>query len=297
VLKYLIFRVFDLVEDSSPDMSEQEICPICKENTEWKLVTILPRFLFGLTARIVRCVECGIGKTLPPPQADYAYYEDNLDYLSLFSERTDLYRNFAKRLLSALDGVKLPISKRLLDMGSGGGFLLEVAEELGYESEGIEINAQLVQWCRSRNLRVIQGDVLKTPIKQRYDVIVASALIEHLPEPEVLFSICKEILNPGGVILMEQASYDGLLPRIFSWGWYGWQPKEHFWHVTPRAFSNMANRSKLRVLRLRRGSLYHPWFLRSSVKNIIGRNIAAVIGRIGHRVGLGDEFDAVLSFD
>jgi hypothetical protein len=109
--------------------------------------------------------------------------------------------------------------------------------------------------------------------------------------------MCKEILNPGGVILVEQASYDGLLPRIFSWGWYGWQPKEHFWHVTPGAFSNMVNQSNLRILRLRRGSLYHPWFLRSSLKNIIGRNIAAVIGRIGHRVGLGDEFDAVLSFD
>jgi SAM-dependent methyltransferase len=278
-------------------MSDERLCPICGENANWKFVTILPKYIFNITARIEKCTNCGIGRTFPSPKIDLSYYDDNPKYISLFSERADLYRNFAKRLLSALDGVIQLPSKSLLDMGSGGGFLLEVAEEMGYNAEGIEINSHLVQWCRSRNLHVTHGDVLNTPIKQRYDVIVVSALLEHLPKPSVLLSICKASLNSGGVVLAEQASYDGLLPRVFPWGWYGWQPKEHFWHFSPQAFHNLANQAQLRVLRLRRGSLYHPWFLRGRLKDIIGRNIAALVGRIGFHVGLGDEFDAVLSFE
>lgn len=276
-------------------MSEGKRCPCRATQQSWLRVTTLPAFIFGVTAKIVKCSSCGLGRTLPCPRIDHSFYEDNARYIDLFWRRRDLYRSFARQLLSSLEGLVVPTEKRLWDVGCGAGFLIEVAQELGYVAEGMEANTSLVQWCRKRNLQVVQGDVLDTPTQGRYDVIVLAAILEHLPEPGILLHVCREMLNPGGVVLASQASYDGLLPSVFPWGWYGWQPQEHYWHFDVGSFCRLATQAGFEMTRVVRGTLHHPWFTMGTPKEFVGRNIAASIARIGARVGRGDSFNTVLS--
>ncbi|MDX8410706.1 MAG: class I SAM-dependent methyltransferase, partial [Mariprofundaceae bacterium] len=263
----------------------------CRGETNWALHTRLPAFIFGIRAEILRCRECGLGRTLPPPDTSELFYEENTRYDKLFSSRHDLYNKFAVLLLSALDGLVKASGKSLLDVGCGGGFLVEAAQEMGFRAEGIEANNNLVKWCKSRNLQVHEGDVsILEATGERYDIIVLSAILEHVFEPQLLLMTCKKLLSPDGIILISQASYDGLLPKVFPWAWYGWQPKEHFWHFTPDSLRRLVNSIDLSVVYERRNSLYHPWFLRGGITEIIGRNVAALVARVGVVFRSGDEF-------
>lgn len=277
-------------------MIREGYCVSCGTQTEWVRRSRLPAVLFGIDAHVLRCRDCGIGRTVPEPALSGSHYEENERYETTFTARADRYRGFARHLLRSLDGLVDPDGRRLLDVGCGGGFLVEAARERGYRAEGIEANDAVVAWCRSRGLDVRAGDVdlLDRYGGAPYDVIVLSAILEHLKSPDGLLDACRRLLAPEGLILVSQASFDGLLPRLLPWGWYGWQPREHFWHFTPASLARLAARAGLQPVRVVQGSLHHPWFTRGTPKELIGRNLAAIVGRIGDRAGLGDSFDAIL---
>lgn len=274
--------------------SHKDACPCCGKKGDFKKTFKLPSFLFGVSAKIHVCSGCGLGVTEPRPStADF--YEENERYEELFALREALYRRFARDLLQNLYGIIDPSGKRLIDIGCGGGFVVEEAAAMGFISEGIEANGAVVKWCRKRGLNVSQGDIHKLKKEKEYDVIVLSAVLEHLPAPAQMLELCTRILKPGGFILVSQAVYDGLLPRVFPWGWYGWQPREHYWHFKKDTLEQFFKKMGFKVVCTRSFSLYHPWFFKGKLKDITGRNLAAFIARAGNRLGMEDGFHLVLT--
>ena len=91
-----------------------------------------------------------------------------------------------------------------------------------------------------------------------YDVIVLSSIIEYMEKPLELIAACRKALNPGGVILVYQAIYNGLLPSVLPWGWYGWQPKEHYWHFTDRSLNTLFQKLNYKIIKSKKLSLHHP---------------------------------------
>lgn len=270
-------------------------CPCC-QGLEWKARTYLPAFIFGAATSIYGCRFCGCAVTWPPPSLDDNYYQENQRYTDSFTQKEALFRGFARKLLKTLDGIVKLEGKALLDVGCGGGFLVNIANDFGMVAEGIEANESMVAWANQRGLNVSGSDVQQLKDRgKKYDVIVLSAILEHLASPYELLRSCKNILNDGGVVLVSQASYDGLLPQVFPWGWYGWQPKEHYWHFSPLNFIKLAERAGYKSVKLVRDSLHHPWFIKGGVKVVVGRNTAAFIARLGNSIYRGDSFNIVLT--
>ncbi|MDD3884419.1 MAG: class I SAM-dependent methyltransferase [Gallionella sp.] len=264
------------------------ICPICGTASSWRQVVALPSALFGRSAKILQCANCKVGRTLPPPEAGREYYEDNARNDELFTQRATIYKKFAEEILTHLDGLRFRKGK-LLDFGCGGGFVLEVALQHGYDAEGIELNLEMCSWCVERGLKVTSKNIDQLVSENAlYDVIIFSSVLEHLEDPIAMLESCMRILAPDGVVVIAQANFEGLLPRLFPWGWYGWQPKEHFWHFSPVSLRCLCQRCNLQEIELIQGSLHHPWFTRGSPAVLVGRNFAALLARLGGKVGMGD---------
>ncbi len=96
--------------------------------------------------------------------------------------------------------------KKLLEIGSGEGFLLEWFEKNGYDVFGIEPSKD--------NLSVIQKKIKKGKcitgfiedaytIKERFNVIVISHVLEHLVDCKDPLIELGKLLEPGGVIFIE----------------------------------------------------------------------------------------------
>lgn len=75
-------------------------------------------------------------------------------------------------------------------------------ERLGVRVTGVELNPVVAAEAAQVLHRVICGDFLRTDIDDKYDVVVASELFEHLLDPFAFFVKCRSLLRPGGRIVL-----------------------------------------------------------------------------------------------
>ncbi len=97
---------------------------------------------------------------------------------------------------------------RVLDLGCGRGEFLELLGRGGFQAEGIDLNAEMIEVCRDKGLAVEQGDLLDLLAARRdasLDGIFSSQVIEHL-EPVALrrlIELAYVKLRPNGRLVLE----------------------------------------------------------------------------------------------
>lgn len=97
---------------------------------------------------------------------------------------------------------------KVLDLGCGRGEFMELLEESGIESIGIDINQQMIDICREKGLNCHEGDILQKMAEFEDGAltgIFSSQVIEHLP-PAYLMRMVELAyfkLSPSGYIVLE----------------------------------------------------------------------------------------------
>jgi protein-L-isoaspartate(D-aspartate) O-methyltransferase len=97
-----------------------------------------------------------------------------------------------------LEELRIEPGLRVLEVGSGSGYLLALIHAMGAEAVGIEIDTSLAEESRKHlpeTVAVIEGDAATVDRKAPYDRIVFSASVTELPEWSV------GDLSPGGFCL------------------------------------------------------------------------------------------------
>jgi O-antigen chain-terminating methyltransferase len=126
----------------------------------------------------------------------------------------DLHRG-GRREIAARQEVYLPYFKEgvgekapLLDIGCGRGEFLELAKSHGLNARGLDINAEMVAFCRELGLEAEQGDALDYLhglADESLGGIFLSQIIEHLGPDELteLVNLCAAKLKSGGALIAE----------------------------------------------------------------------------------------------
>ncbi len=95
--------------------------------------------------------------------------------------------------------------ERILEVGCGGGALLELCEERGAEPVGLDTNQgalRLVQKRRSL-AAVIRADGLTLPVEgNSFDGVVGQHVVEHLGDGDALLTEWHRVLRPGGRVVL-----------------------------------------------------------------------------------------------
>ena len=89
---------------------------------------------------------------------------------------------------------------RLLEVGSGRGFLSQRLDGLGAIATGIDLNAQAVANAVARDIREMSVMELGFPDAE-FDQVVAVHVIEHLPDLTGALIEMARVLKPGGRML------------------------------------------------------------------------------------------------
>ena len=105
-----------------------------------------------------------------------------------------------------LDRLPADRDARILVIGCGPGYLVQVLVDCGYEHvTGIDSFAEKVEWATARGLPCRTAPVFRflRETDREYDVIVAETEINHLTKPEILafLDAVRERLVPGGLFL------------------------------------------------------------------------------------------------
>ncbi|MDA8445927.1 methyltransferase domain-containing protein [Paracidovorax valerianellae] len=112
----------------------------------------------------------------------------------------------------------------VLDLGCGSGALGQyLAETRSCTSDGVTLSEAEAEHARPHYRRVEVADLEACDLVtlftgQRYDYIVCADVLEHLRRPEGILAQCRELLAPGGQLLISvpNAGYCGLIAELLQ---------------------------------------------------------------------------------
>jgi 2-polyprenyl-3-methyl-5-hydroxy-6-metoxy-1,4-benzoquinol methylase len=193
---------------------------------------------------ILSCGVCGSLYTSVLPVADAAenydnyYHEENLEAPEFVSRRLDeIVAGFASYRKNG----------RLLDVGFGAGTLLEATRRAGWNSFGVEVSERAVQHVRNMGFEVFGGTLQEAAYPEDYfDVVTASELLEHVPDPQEVLNDIARVLRPGGLLWLTTPHGCGVSARMLGLKWSTVSPPEHL-----QLFSRSGSRKILAAARLR----------------------------------------------
>lgn len=178
---------------------------------------------FGQTADLYRCRTCGFISTDDATAADISsLYIDVVDpeYAESADSRS---HSFAALIRSIL--VKAPGVGTLLDIGGGIGLLCAAANDVGFAATGIEPSVWAVDQARARGVQMHAGyfphDLSSD---ERFDVITAVDVIEHVPNPVAFLSAARQRLSATGVLVVVTPDIGSLIARLMRARWWGLRP-------------------------------------------------------------------------
>jgi SAM-dependent methyltransferase len=138
---------------------------------------------------------------------------------------------------------------RYLDVGCGSGGSLGVAQVLGWQVAGIEMDAAAADKARRFAHEVHVGDVLAAPFSAgRFDVVTAFHVLEHVADPVVVVRRMLQWLAPDGLAIIEVPNAGGLGARLFGRAWSGLELPRHLSHFTPESLGRVVQQAGGRVV-------------------------------------------------
>jgi len=119
---------------------------------------------------------------------------------------------------------------RILDVGCACGFFIEAALKHGFDAYGIEFSKEAVAIAREEiRSRITVGDVnlLREREEDRFDAVVAFDIIEHTQDPLKFLEEIRQILRPGGWLMLATPDTGHFLRYLMGCRWPMLQPMQH----------------------------------------------------------------------
>jgi SAM-dependent methyltransferase len=166
-------------------------------------------------------------------EQEYGY----ADYLGCREKRMAHYRS----VLPTLRRYLRTGTARILDVGCAAGFFLEVAEEAGYQAQGVELSPYISQYAREQfGLEVITGTIEAVNLpKASFDLITMWDVIEHLSDPRSALVRAHELLAPGAHIVISTGDISGATARIYGSRWSLLAPPGHLFYFSRKTLFAM----------------------------------------------------------
>jgi len=125
-------------------------------------------------------------------------------------------------ILNLLGAMAIPFRGRVLEVGSGPGWISEILMSLGYEVEGIEPSKEMIAIARERIEAAVHHHRIASPPRVTYhattiedcglpdesfDAVLFHAALHHVIDEDRTLAQCFRLLRPGGVLGVSEAAW------------------------------------------------------------------------------------------
>ena len=197
---------------------EQKVCPLCKCQSESKLLYQLEHFgVFDCVCghRFINpaldnksmmeiyhsSADC---QQINPAMAHYYEYET-------LNPKTRTYSDYSKVLETA---TQMTAGRDLLEVGCGTGAFLELAKKRGWQPFGVDSSSENIRKVTERGIDGVCTDFNHFFTEKKFDFIALWDLIEHPDNPGALIHKSFEILKHDGLLFIGTPNYPNLLSLI-----------------------------------------------------------------------------------
>jgi len=249
---------------------QQERIPICSHRGS---------IVFGRygSVDLHLCTACGLvfSSLMTEKRADASAY-DNF-YKPESAARFGLGMESIIRLFRLGRAVFLttlaPEAKTILDIGSGRGWMLsDLRKRYGFKKTvGIQVSRPAVEFSRNKlGLEIFDRDLLEADFgRSRFDIATLWHVLEHVRHPQETIRRIHELLNPGGVLVIEVPNFDSWTCAWTLPYWLGLDPAHHLTFFTPSSLVSLLERNGFEIKRNRTFSLEYSAFI--SAESILSR--------------------------
>ncbi len=221
----------------------------------------------------MRCDGCGFVRLAPPLREEEISYQEHYispHYVQVQQLPVEKYERHFRDFCDAVNIDSVP-KRRVLEIGSSHGLLMDLFIARGFQAEGIELQAMGVASARSRGLTVHAVPYEDFKPDQLFGLVLSTHVVEHIRDIGAYFRKTAEWLEPGGlniILTPNGKSAPFWLLRSF---WAGATPEEHNLFLTPESARILAEQHGFEVLKIKttgyfwsasRGILaefYHRW--------------------------------------
>jgi len=256
-------------------------CNICGKNNSVSAKEVITK---GKTYRLVKCANCGLACINPLPEAEEIKNSYDSDYYSFNELSSDVkdkasgWRLEARKIfiryyfggwgeIGLWERLSLfflksrfgPLSERIgkkgkiLDIGAGDGFFLEMVRGLGWEVAGVELESGAAVFASQRGLSVFGGELVEAKYKDNsFDVVHLSHVLEHTTDPRATIREVQRILKPGGKIIIKVPNFLGLAYKIFP---QALDIPRHLFHFNKRNLSILLSSTGFKNIKIKHYSV------------------------------------------
>jgi len=201
--------------------------------------------------RLSRCRGCGLVQAEPRPsdeelRAYYARYCYDADAAWEASAAT-------QASLDRLASLLAPFRRTgfALDVGAGAGDILRTLRRHGWNAEGSELSTTAAERLAREGFAVHAGAIQSVPLPRgRYDVVILSEVIEHLPAPREALAAAAAALRPGGAVYLTTPNFGSLSRRVLGTRWRPIEVPEHLFYFDGASLRRLLVALRLRPLRI-----------------------------------------------
>jgi 2-polyprenyl-3-methyl-5-hydroxy-6-metoxy-1,4-benzoquinol methylase len=256
--------------EASPFDSAQIHCKLCGSTSRQQVLRISDAF------SLVQCENCGLVATFPPVPATEigryypaSYYgENNRRFNALLEGLIPFFRN---RRALAIE--KFVPGGRILDVGCGRGILPTLMRERGWEVDALEFSETAARHARDElHLPVFVGDIVQSPYADSsFDTVVLWHVLEHLADPAAAIRRARQILKPGGLLVIAVPNFESLQARFAGRHWFHLDVPRHYHHFGLTVLRRLLTANGFSVLDVSHLSVeYNPYGWIQSLLNKLG---------------------------
>jgi 2-polyprenyl-3-methyl-5-hydroxy-6-metoxy-1,4-benzoquinol methylase len=193
-----------------------------------------------LEHRFVRCAGCGVERISPQPSDETLAKIYGAHYYDAWGlhENEELVANLKRRtfryVLGKVGKPQVPGAK-LLDLGAATGFLLEIAQELGYKPYAVELS-EFGAGAIAKKFgegSVFCGELPRAQFADAkhgdFDVITMCDYIEHVRDPRQTLELAHQWLAPGGTVAITTPDAGSPSRKVLGEGWTHYKVEHLFY--------------------------------------------------------------------
>jgi 2-polyprenyl-3-methyl-5-hydroxy-6-metoxy-1,4-benzoquinol methylase len=189
-------------------MKKLTACPVCQKTDMTTYTKCDDHMKSQETFTLTKCTNCGLITTNPRPlEKELGKYYEFEDYISHSETKKGLinkWYHIIKRLNTNKKVNILSKEKgRLLEIGSGAGFLLNKCKERGWDTVGIGANAKARENAKASNNIKLKASIGEIKHEENtFDRVMMWHVLEHVAGLDGLFTTINKVIKKNGKLII-----------------------------------------------------------------------------------------------
>lgn len=177
----------------------------------------------------VKCNNCGLIYSNPiPAEKSLNKYYSLLGEENKIDNRFEFLISMSNERLEKIEKYSSLQSNNLLDIGTGKGLFVGVAQDRGWNASGLELSQKNCDYAKNNfDLDLINKDFYDFSPNKKYDIITLFEVIEHLREPKKALKRIYSMTREDGIVVIATPIRNSLYGKRMKEKNVFWTTVEH----------------------------------------------------------------------